>query len=155
MKSIIFVLILVWLVGCKTGENANQAIELVDEIAYSGSLEPWQMSDNSRVSVDWAGVYTGFLPGADNPGIYVQIILNFDETYEVHYHYSGRSDDVFIFTGNFTWDNEGGTITLDNDRIPSHFRVGENRLFQLDMEGNMITGDLADMYILTKVGEIE
>ena len=145
MRSTIIVMIfLMVLLGCNAEEGANQANETLGEIANIGY-------HNSRNAVDWAGVYAGFIPGADSPGIYVQIILNLDETYEVHYHYSGRGEDVFIFTGNFTWDDEGGTITLDTDRIPPQYRVGENILFQLDMEGNRITGAYADMYVLRKV----
>jgi len=108
---------------------------------------------NSRDAVDWFGTYTGFLPGADNQGIYVQITLNRDETYEVQYQYSEKSEGVFIFTGNFSWDDDGGTITLDSSRVPSRYRVGENVLFQLDIEGNRITGEHSDMYVLKKLNE--
>ena len=105
-------------------------------------------SHNSRIALDWAGTYSGVIPGADNPGIFVQITLNWDETYEAVYHYIDRGDNEYTFTGIFTWDEEGRTITLDNYRIAPHYKVGEGVLFQLDMEGNVITGEYAEMYRL-------
>jgi len=105
---------------------------------------------NSRNSLDWDGIYTGIIPGADSMGINVRIILNKDETYIVNYQYIGRSDQVFTYTGTFKWDERGNTITLDSDVIPPHYRVGENTLTQLDMRGRLIRGELADHYVLRK-----
>jgi uncharacterized lipoprotein NlpE involved in copper resistance len=33
---------------------------------------------------------------------------------------------------------------------PNRYLVGENTLTQLDMEGNKITGNMADQYVLKK-----
>jgi uncharacterized lipoprotein NlpE involved in copper resistance len=110
-------------------------------------------SHNSRNSSDWAGVYIGVIPSASGMGINVKFTLNADETYTIEYQYIGKSDEIFPRTGTFTWNSEGDTIILDSvnsDGFPPYYKVGENTLTQLDLEGNIITGDLADMYILHK-----
>jgi hypothetical protein len=41
------------------------------------------------------------------------------------------------------------TITLEaEDNFPKYYKIEENRLIQLDLNGNIITGELADNYIL-------
>jgi len=110
-------------------------------------------SHNSKNSLDWAGIYTGVIPSAGGMGINVTFTLNTDETYTVEYQYIGKSDEIFPRTGTFTWNTEGDTVILDSgdaDAFPSYYKVGENTLTQLDLEGNVITGDLADLYILRK-----
>lgn len=109
---------------------------------------------NSMISLDWAGTYHGVVPCADCEGIDTKITLTEDFTYQIERNYIGRSDQIFRSGGTFSWSEDGSRIQL-NDLNPSHapgvFQVGENRLFQLDMEGNRIRGDLAQHYILTKV----
>jgi uncharacterized lipoprotein NlpE involved in copper resistance len=106
---------------------------------------------NSRVSLDWAGVYTGTIPAADVSGINVRMQINKDNTYELTYEYLDIFDNnTFTFTGSFKWDNAGNVIILEIADAPSYYKVAENKLIQLDMEGNQITGDLADYYVLMK-----
>ena len=114
--------------------------------ASNGNTDP---AHNSRNSVDWAGTYQGTLPCADCPGIRYTITLNEDDTYVLKTRYLERGDSVFTESGSFAWDENGGEITLA-DR-GEKFQVGENRLFHLDMEGNRITGTLAEHYVLTKM----
>jgi len=107
-------------------------------------------ANNPRDSINWAGLYTGVIPAASSPGINAEITLNSDNTYKVIYQYINRSTDTFIYNGNFKWNRKGDTITLNTKEIPPHYRVEGNRLIQLDLRGNVITGDLANNYILTK-----
>jgi heat shock protein HslJ len=112
---------------------------------------PLSTGDNSMVSLDWNGTYTGTLPCADCEGIETYITLNLDKTYLLKTKYIGRSDTYIEHRGNFTWNEAGSTIILSDVREnPKQFLVGEGKLFQLDMSGKRITGDLADKYILTK-----
>jgi len=105
---------------------------------------------NSRNSLDWAGVYSGIIPCADCEGINVLITLNSDETYKMSYHYIDKGGDVFTDAGIFRWNANGDTITLDGKCIPRFYKVVENILIQLDIEGKIISGDLANYYILKK-----
>ncbi|MDR2534722.1 MAG: copper resistance protein NlpE [Treponema sp.] len=124
------------------------------------SANPGAASDNQVVdaahttenSIDWAGVYTGVIPAADGPGINVQLELGYDQTYTITYHYIDGEDSDFTVSGTFTWDPEGNIITLaDLEETPPYYQVGENTITQLDMEGNPITGILAENYVLKKV----
>jgi uncharacterized lipoprotein NlpE involved in copper resistance len=111
------------------------------------------MSRNSGKASDWAGIYTGVIPAASAEGINVRITLNADETYTMEYRYIGKGDDVFTNTGTFNWNSERNTVILDTERegdFPKYYKLGKNTLTQLDMEGNIITGELAKNYILKK-----
>lgn len=84
-------------------------------------------SSNSRTSLDWAGHYKGVLPTEDFEGIFMQITLNADNTFNFTKRYFGDSDSVFTAEGLIQW-------MTDNNRIALHdmiFRVGENRLLPL------------------------
>jgi len=105
---------------------------------------------NSRISLDWEGVYTGTIPSASGSGINVRMQLNKDNTYELTYDYIDKPENGFTSTGNFKWDDTGNTIKTDIADAPSYYKVAQNKLIQLDMEGNLITGDLADNYVLMK-----
>lgn len=112
---------------------------------------------NSRNALDWAGVYVGTLPCADCEGIDEEIRLNEDLTYQRVMTYLGKGDDNrFEENGRFEWDEDGGRIKLINDASPdaanNWFKVGENRLFMLDIEGNPIESNLpAETYVFEKI----
>jgi uncharacterized lipoprotein NlpE involved in copper resistance len=109
-------------------------------------------SHNSQNSLDWQGTYKGVTPCADCEGIETELILNKDLTYAIRTKYLGKGDGkIFEEKGNFVWDKTGGIIKLEGLKgRPSQYKVGENRLIQLDMEGNIIDGALAEKYVLTK-----
>jgi heat shock protein HslJ len=109
-------------------------------------------SHNSQNSLDWAGTYKGITPCADCEGIETKVILNKDLTFVIQTKYLGKGDaKVFEEKGSFTWDKTGGIVLLQGLKgIPSQYKVGENRLIQLDMEGKVITGPLAEKQVLLK-----
>ena len=108
-------------------------------------------SHSPKNNIDWIGIYTGTLPCADCEGIKVRLTLNKNYTYELSYLYLGRDSEPIVFSGTFTWNDEGSAISLPREGgFPTNYQVGEGQLFMLDIFGNRITGDLADMYILTK-----
>ena len=133
---IILSLFIVSITSCKSQQKAATKTVIVS-------------GDNSRTSVDWAGVYNGILPCADCRGIKTQLVLNADLTYILKTQYLEKSDSIYQKKGKFSWNDSGSEITLD---ISDHqmYQVGENVLFQLDKNGNRITGDLADKYIMEK-----
>jgi len=107
-------------------------------------------SHNSKNSLDWAGVYTGTIPAADGEGINVRMKINKDNTYELTYDYIGKPANSFTNTGSFKWNDTGDIINLGLAETPSYYKTTENKLIQLDMAGKPITGNFADMYVLTK-----
>jgi len=128
------------LLSCNFSEKKNHSIS--------------QMSaSNSRDSVDWDGTYSGMIPCADCEGILVTITLNQNATYEMTMSYLGK-DFEFTSAGSFFWNDRGSIITLDKeDEGMKMFQVGENILFLLDIDGNRITGQFADQYILRKIDQ--
>jgi heat shock protein HslJ len=107
-------------------------------------------SDNSRISLDWAGTYRGTLPCADCPGIKTEITLLADGSYRLGSFYQERSQVAKRDSGSFSWNADGNRILLNNDSS-WQFLVGENRLFKLDLSGARISGALADAYALSRV----
>jgi heat shock protein HslJ len=153
MKKIIFITgVCAFILGL--GMSACQSKGSVKSSTDSAGIAT---VDNSKNSLDWEGVYTGIVPCADCPGIFTQITLKNDNTYNLQREYLGKKDALAeSIDGSFQWNKVGNTITLSGLKeksMPSDYQVGENKLIQLDMEGKGITGDLADKYDLFKVNE--
>jgi uncharacterized lipoprotein NlpE involved in copper resistance len=112
---------------------------------------PAAPADNSRTSLDWAGTYTGVLPSADREGIDVRLRLDEEGNYRRYSVYLGKDGAPIDEHGTFTWNAAGSTVTLMVDGTPGQqYLVGEGRLWQLDRNGERITGELADQYVLGK-----
>lgn len=91
---------------------------------------------NSRNALDWAGSYEGVLPCADCPGIRTRLVLHADGRYELQTQYLERQPAPQTASGRFTWNSAGSTITLDAAGWGQQFRVGEDRLLQLNRDGS-------------------
>jgi uncharacterized lipoprotein NlpE involved in copper resistance len=101
--------------------------------------------------INWQGTYTGTLPCADCPGIQTQITLFADRTYKMDRQYIDREENVYTEAGTFHWNESEGIITLNDSKdAPYCYKVGANTLTQMDMECNVITGKLAENYVLVK-----
>lgn len=127
-------------------------------LAAGGCVTPTTQRDarhpdpahNARNSLDWAGAYRGVLPCADCPGIETVVILAKDGSYSTHSKYLGRDGKVFSEQGSFAWNEEGNTVTLAGSQ-PARYFVGENRLTRVALDGSLITGVLAEHYVLAKL----
>lgn len=110
--------------------------------------------DTSMNALDWEGFYTGTVPCADCQGIQTTLKLSRNNTYILRTKYLGTDDDGRETTGKFEWNKTGNIVTLKGiENAPAKYLVGEGRVFQLDMQGNRISGANADHYILTKVND--
>lgn len=109
-------------------------------------------TDNSQNMPVPAGTYLGVLPCADCEGMRTTIGIAEDSTWWSQTIYHGKSDSVFISGGTFTIDAAGSKITLKklDGNLFNIYAAGENKLTQLDQNGNPITGKQADQYILYK-----
>lgn len=108
---------------------------------------------NSQIALDWDGLYTGLLPCADCEGIKTIVTLKKNGTYTRVTRYEGKSKAIFNERGQFEWSEDGSTVLLmgsDPTTSATQYKVVENGLIQLDIEGNLIAGDLADQYRLEK-----
>lgn len=142
--------ILLWSCNNDNKSQKNTDASLIDTATVKDTATVVD-AHNAQTSLDWNGTYKGITPCADCKGIETEVTLNKDMTFIVKTTYKGKSDKVFEEKGSFKWDATGSKISLEGlkDR-PSQFFVGENTLTQLDLEGNRITGALAENYILKK-----
>ena len=123
--------------ACKSGANKNKS-EMI--------------THNSQNSLDWQGTYYGVLPCADCPAIEIKITLNPDGTYQMSSLYREQEDGLSEDIGKFQWSKDGSTVALNKKNGETHkLKVGENKLFWLDNDGKMITGESANNYVLNKV----
>ncbi|HUH46837.1 MAG TPA: copper resistance protein NlpE N-terminal domain-containing protein [Arenibacter sp.] len=107
-------------------------------------------------SLDWSGTYSGILPCADCSGIETELTLNADNTFVLTTSYLGKQDSgKNILEGKFEWDrNEINLMGIRKGERPTTYKVEENRIRQLDMKGHIITGNLAQNYVLKKNGNL-
>ena len=140
MKSVAIILLsVIYLFGCNQRQKTEK--EIITDF------------HNSLNSLDWEGTYSGILPCADCAGIQTLIKLNKNLTFLLQSKYLGKEDTVFETKGTFSWDKSGNKIILNENEIAdsaSQYLVGENTLTKLDLNGNKITGGLAQYYILQK-----
>ncbi len=105
---------------------------------------------NSKNALDWAGTYKGILPCADCAGIELTLNITDDASYSLKEIYLTEEPNEFISEGKFEWNENGSQITLLDEHGPIIFKVGENYLLKLDVEGKVIEGELASNYVLNK-----
>jgi uncharacterized lipoprotein NlpE involved in copper resistance len=146
--KVVCTLFMVNTIACGETTENNKASEVEISELVPGPVD----EHTTQNSVDYAGTYKGITPCADCEGIEIELTINMDSTYSHSSNYLGKGDGkAIVKTGKYVW-IDGGTIELDGMTDgPSKFKVGEGRIWQLDMEGNKIEGDLADKYILTKI----
>ncbi len=148
MKKL-FVLAAVAMFAFASCGNKNQQAQNNEAVDNTTTVEQTVDSHNAKNSLDYKGTYTGRIPSASGEGILVSVTLA-DSTYVKKMEYVNKKDANFEEKGTYTWNAAGNTVTLQGSEAPNQYFVGENTLSQLDMDGNTITGDLADMYILKK-----
>lgn len=139
-------------INCKKEAKPAETATAEVEIDTTSPVVVSQDKHSSQNSVDWQGTYKGITPCADCEGIDTEIILDKELTFITKTRYLGKGDKtVFEEKGTFSWDNTGLIIALKaKNGTPYLYKVGENTLTQLDMEGKIITGDLQGMFILKK-----
>jgi uncharacterized lipoprotein NlpE involved in copper resistance len=149
-------LILVFLIGLGTSLlSCNRATDSNDDLTTEAVIDnPIAITDihNSMNALDWNGTYKGILPCASCEGIETILTLNSDQSYVLVTNYLGRNDALEQEKrGEFSWNEEGSIISLTNiNSGPNQYKIGENRIWHLDVNGEIITGDLEDHYVLTK-----
>ncbi len=146
-KVLLMALVSVSLLSCNNNANRNNE----NNIDYDPDEKVVADTHTSQNSIDYTGTYKGTLPCADCPGIETEVELNDDNTYTKKTKYVDRGDNEYEEKGTYHWDSNSNIITLEGVTDgPTKYMVGEGYLKQLDTEGNEITGDHANYYILRK-----
>ncbi|MDR1161755.1 MAG: copper resistance protein NlpE [Tannerellaceae bacterium] len=143
MKKIYLLLgIAILIASCNTKSGSTKEENAVEEEEIIG--------DTSMNALDVDGVYVGILPTASGEGMEVVVTLS-GNTYKKTVTYVGKSEEPIETVGEFIWDDASGPIiTFVGEEAPNKYIIGEDKLISLDMDGEVITGDLADMYVLKK-----
>ncbi len=134
------------IVSCGSSETET------DEPTTIGAAPDLEGAEGTAsVSLDWAGTYEGVVPCADCSGIQTTLVLSADKSYNLTVSYLGKGDGKPTSVhGGWSW-KTGNIVMLNGENFgPDQFFVSEGYVEQLDLEGNKITGDLADKYILKK-----
>lgn len=142
-----------FLVSCAEEKKEEPTVENVEIGPAPGdSLTTHVDTEHtSQNSLDYAGVYKGVTPCADCEGIETELTLKMDSTFVLSQKYLGKEKDaVAPKIGVYKW-VDGGTIELGGITDgPARYKIGEGRIWQLDMSGKIIEGALADKYMLIK-----
>jgi uncharacterized lipoprotein NlpE involved in copper resistance len=145
IKKILVITSVVFLSACgNSGENENgTAVSSGDTTRQSVPVEYQPVI---------AASYMGVVPCADCEGIQTEVTLYADTTYKLVTNYLGKNpkDTAGLNsnkTGKFMMHND--TVHLEGDG--SKFLKNDTALIQLDESGKVITGKLADKFILKKV----
>jgi uncharacterized lipoprotein NlpE involved in copper resistance len=108
---------------------------------------------HEQASLDWPGLYYGFMPCADCKGVKTTLALNTNNTYVLSAEYVGKSIREFVEKGKFAWSDKKDTIILTprkGDTTPQQYLVGEDKLVKLDENGNPFAGELVERYTLRR-----
>ena len=157
MKKSIIAISLASLVLAACSKTENKKVE-EQTPATTETVSEATVADTAHTAenaLDWNETYKDILPCADCEGIKTELELNSDKTYEIKETYLGKGDDKpFESKGSFQFDSKNSSIIeLDKAGDSRKYFVAEGYLKALDLEGNEITGDLADKYQLKKEAE--
>ena len=133
-------------------QTFRQLFTLFFFIALFLGVQPVFAETSEQNSIDWPGVYLGFIPCDDCKGIKTTLALNKNNSYLLITQYVGKSEKEIVEKGKFTWGSQEHTIVLTprNSSTTRQYLVGENALTQLDDHSNLISGGLANRYILRR-----
>lgn len=104
---------------------------------------------NGNSENSYYGTYHAVMPAADCPGISTTVILDSNGFYTIEREYVERMS-AYRETGKYT-EKDGKLTLVSNENDTSYLKVADGVLQWLDMQGNEITGNMADSYILKRV----
>ena len=133
------------LVACGNHSKTNKNV--TEDSTVISTTDTIDIHDAEN-SLDYAGVYKGVFPAADCPGIETTLTINADKTFTQHSSYIDRNTS---FDEKGTYTIQGNILTLKSDKGEiSYYKVEENKIRKLNADKEVVTGELADYYILSK-----
>ncbi len=104
-------------------------------------------------SLDFHGVFYGFLPCNDCNGIKTTLSLKQKNNYLLVTQPARESSREYYEKGKYSWNDESQTVVLtprNQSNTRQYYIENEGTLIQLNSDGTRITGDQADDYILRR-----
>jgi copper homeostasis protein (lipoprotein) len=108
---------------------------------------------HAQKTLNMSGLYLGFYPCSDCTGVRTTLALNKNNSYVYISIYVGKSDREIIEKGKFTLGENGNTLVLTPKKgstTTQQYLIEDDMLIKLDEDGNRITKDGADGYILKR-----
>ncbi len=108
---------------------------------------------HAQKALNMSGLYLGFYPCSDCQGIRTTLALNNNNSYVYISLYVGKSDREIVEKGKFTLGENGNTLVLTPKKgstTTQQYLIEDDMLIKLDEDGNRITKDGADGYILKR-----
>ena len=96
----------------------------------------------------WVGHYDGMLPCGDCEGIRTLLSLYENHTYILSMKREGSNSLPSIMRGSFSWNADHTVVQLDQNAQNRRYQVLSGSARLLNKDGSLITGVLADRYIL-------
>ncbi|NLN25761.1 MAG: copper resistance protein NlpE [Bacteroidetes bacterium] len=145
---ILAILSLTFFASCRSGEGSD----ISEEAPIVRDARTVNSMDNSRTSLDWAGIYEGVAYCDTCEDMKTILRLSKDNTFELKQtaNVNGNEEIRYQNEGKFTWEDNGSEIIVESGEIVIRFQVRENEVRMLDMKGNVIDAQLANFYSLTK-----
>jgi copper homeostasis protein (lipoprotein) len=108
---------------------------------------------HTQKNLNMSGLYLGFFPCSDCQGIRTTLALNNNNTYVYISLYAGKSDREIVEKGKFALSGNGDKLVLTprkGSTTVQEYLIDDDMLIKLDEDGNRITKDGADGYILKR-----
>lgn len=103
-----------------------------------------------EITQDFYGTYEGVVPCADCPGIKTVLTLKDDTTYDLSTEYLEKGDGAIQTSGVYTLENDVITLITPSTNEETYYKIIDGKLALLSPDKQLIEGELADKYILTK-----
>lgn len=138
-------------------ERVLKAREMLNRQQQGDHAEHANHAGQSNVvdkSLEFHGVFYGFLPCDDCNGIKTTLSLKQNDNYLLVTQPARDSSKEYYEKGKYIWDEEKKLVSLSprkGGKVPRYYRIdNEGTLKQLNQDGSDVTGKLADNYILRR-----
>ena len=138
---------------------AESDMQIQERVLKARELASQQKTDHAAhvnpddKSLEFHGVFYGFLPCKDCNGIKTTLSLKQKNNYLLVTQPARESSREYYEKGKYSWNDENHTVVLTPHKESTtrqyHIENGET-LIQLNSDGTRITGDQADNYILRR-----
>ncbi len=112
-----------------------------------------ESAQHVQKNLNLSGLYLGFFPCDDCKGIRTTLALNGNGTYVYISLYVGKSEREVVEKGRFSLGENGDTLVLTPKKgstTTQQYLIDDDMLVKLDEDGNRITKDGADRFILKR-----
>lgn len=106
-------------------------------------------TDISVNPTDFEGTYEATIPCEDCEGIQTTIVINNNQTYKISSNYLGKNKTIDD-NGRFKLIENASVLHLQGKDTDLKLKIGENKLFELDADGEVVQGNNAEQYVYNK-----